>query len=262
MKHLKSCLGDLREIFDRALTVRHVAEPFLAFDGPRPALEIKAFMDERDFDVVGVRQDGIVVGYVECSKLMGKTLEDHMTPFESHLEVDETTSILGALRLLRDSPRIFVRVMGHVSGIVTKGDLHKAPVRMYLFGVLSLLEMQLLRLIRSAFPDDAWKSKLTRPRIKAATGLLDARRKRNEAIDLADCLQFCDKATIVAKSQELREELGLQSKRNAENRLKKLQHLRDDLAHAQDVVTSRWPGLVDLLESAEDILQGSEDSKL
>ena len=207
MKHLKSCLRDLREIFDRTLTVRHVAEPFLAFDGPRPALEIKAFMDERDFDVVGVRQDGIVVGYVERSKLMGKTLEDHKTSFEPHLQVAETTSILDILRLLRDSPRIFVVIMDQISGIVTKGDLQKAPVRMYLFGVLSLLEMQLLRLIRRAFPDDAWKPLLSSTRIEAATRLLDDRRKRNEALGLADCLQFGDKVTIVAKCQELREAL-------------------------------------------------------
>jgi len=255
MKHLKSCLQDLRQIFDRTLTLRHVAEPFLTFDGPRAAHEIRDFMKERDFDVVGVRRNGIVNGYVKRSDLTSGTLEDHLIPFEAHLQVDETTSILGALRLLRDPPKVFVVVMGHVSGIVTKGDLHKAPVGMYLFGVLSLLEMQFLRLIRT-IPDDSWK--LSDKRIKKAKELLADRRRRNEAIDLADCLQFCDKVTIVTKYPELRAELGFQSSRKAETLLKKLQNLRDPLAHAQDIITCRWPELLHLLDSAEQILQRAE----
>jgi hypothetical protein len=258
MRHLKSSLRDLRQIFDRTLTVRHVAEPFLTFDNPRSAREIAAFMRERDFDVVGVRRHGIVVGYVNRSELTDGTLEEHVTPFE-HLQVDETTPILDTLRLLRHSPRVFVVVMGHVSGIVTKGDLQKAPVRMYLFGVLSLLEMQLLRLIRSAFPEDSWKPQLSQNRIDKAMGVLDDRRRQNEATDLADCLQFGDKATIVAKCRELRDALGFESASKAETLLSKLQHLRDALAHAQDIVTGHWPELVDLLESAEQILQRAEE---
>ena len=259
MKHLKSRLRDLREIFDHTLTVRHVAEPFLTFDSPRSAREIGAFMRDRDFDVVGVRRHGMVVGYVKQSELTGETLEDHVTPFEVNLQVDETTPILDTLRLLRHSPRIFVIVMGHVSGIVTKGDLQKAPVRMYLFGVLSLLEMQFLRLIRNAFPDDSWQHRLSRKRIGEATEILVDRRQRNEAIDLADCLQFGDKATIVSKSRELREALDFPSATSAQVSLKKLQHLRDELAHAQDIVTGKWPELVDLLESAEKILRLAEE---
>lgn len=259
MKHLKSSLRDLRQIFDRTLTVRHLAEPFLTFDGLRSAREIGAFMKGRDFNVVGVRRDGIVVGYVNRSELKGDTLEEHVTPFEGHLQVDETTPILDTLRLLRDSPRVFVVVMGHVAGIVTKGDLQKAPIRMYLFAVLSLLEMQFLRLIRAAFPEDTWKPLLSEGRITKATNVLADRRRRDEAIDLADCLEFCDKTTIVAKYQELWEEaLGFPSVGNAQTVLKKLQDLRDDLAHAQDIVTGRWPELVDLLESAEQALQRAE----
>jgi hypothetical protein len=262
MKHLKSKLQDLRQIFDRTLTVRHVAESFLTFDGPRAALEIRAFMEERNFDVVGVRQNGIVDGYVKRSDLTGGTLEDHLTRFEPDLQVDETTSILGVLRLLRDSPRVFVVVMGHVSGIVTKGDLQKAPVRMYIFGVLSLLEMQFLRLIRRALPNDSWKPLLSPKRIDEATKVLEDRRRRNEDIDLADCLQFCDKVTIVTKNPKLREKLDFQSAGKAETLLEKFRKLRDDLVHAQDIITGRWPELVDLLDCAEQILQRAEELRL
>lgn len=192
------------------------------------------------------------------SELTNQTLEEHVTPFEPHLQVDETTPIPEALRLFRESPRVFVVVMGHVAGIVTKGDLQKAPVRMYLFGVLSLLEMQFLRLIRAVFPEDEWKPLLSKKRITDATKLLADRRRRNEAIDLADCLQFGDKATIVTKCPELREALGFRSARDARARLRRLHHLRDELVHAQDIVRGKWPELVNLLESAEDALRRAE----
>ncbi|MBI4184733.1 MAG: hypothetical protein HY521_12135 [Proteobacteria bacterium] len=258
-KVLKSSLQDLRQIFERSLTVRHLAEPFVTFDETRSDPDIKEFMVEKDFDVVGVRREGVVVGYVKSSDLTDQTLQKHITPFERHLLVDETVSIPNALRLLRESPRVFVVVMGYVAGIATKGDLQKAPVRMYLFGILSLIEMQLLRLIREVFRDEAaWKGLLTNDRIGQATKLLAERRQRNEAIDLADCLQFGDKATIVKKCQKLREALGFRSGEDARSGLKSLRELRDELAHSQDIITARWPGLIDLLKSAEDVLERAE----
>lgn len=262
MKHLKSGLRDLRQIFERSLTVRHVAEPFLTFDGPRSAPEIRSFMKGWDFDVVGVRDNGLVVGYVKRSELTNGTLDDHRLRFEPELQVDESTPILAALRLLRNAPRVFVVVMDHVLGIITKGDLQKAPVRMYLFGALSLLEMQLLRLIRTTFINGAWKPLLSRNRIGKANVLFKDRRHRNEAIDLADCLQFSDKATIIAKSEKLRKKLGFNSCRDAQIRLDRLKGLRDALAHSQDIVTGSWPGLLDLLEDTELILERAEKLNL
>ena len=104
------------------------------------------------------------------------------------------------LELLARFPQVFVVVMGEVSGIITKGDLQKAPVRLWLFGVLSLLEMQFLRLIRTAYPQDTWKGFVSENRLGKAGQLLQERKRRNEAIDLADCLQFADKRTIVLRS--------------------------------------------------------------
>ncbi len=259
MKHLKSSLRDLHEIFDRSVSVRHLAEPFVSFDGPRPALEVKSFMESKKFDVVGVRRDGIVVGYVNRADLVGGALDDHFTVFDQAALMDESTPILDAMQQLRESPRLFVRLLGHVSGIVTKGDLQKAPVRMWLFGVISLLEMQFLRFIRVCYPDERWTSLISGDRLIIAQGLLNDRRTRNEDIDLADCLQFADKRTIVIKNERLRSSLGFQSKTSGENQLKQFEHLRDELAHAQDIVSSQWPGLVDLAAAAEQVLRNAEE---
>jgi hypothetical protein len=77
-------------------------------------------------------------------------------------------------------------------------------------------------------------------------------------LHLADCLQFCDKRDIVLKADKLYSQLGFESKESGERLLKELEDLRNDLAHAQDIITGRWPKIVDLAEEAEQLLQNCE----
>ena len=261
MKHLKSSLGDLRKLFEGNVNVRHLTEPCASFDGLRLADEVRSFMDPpRDYDVVGVRKDGLIKGYVNRVDLGTGVLDDYIIPFEPEFLLDESANLLDALSVLRKTPHVYVKVMGQVFGIVTKGDLQKAPVRMWLFGLISFIEMQFLRLIRDVWPEESWtKSEMISPdRLEKAREMLVDRQRRNEAIDLADCLQFGDKITIVLKNKRLRETLGFENKSQGETILKKLRNLRDELAHAQDILTGRWPELFDLAVGAENILERAE----
>lgn len=258
MKHLKSTLGDLRHLFDRSVTVRYLAEPLASFDGPRDAADVRRFMEQRDFDVVGVRINGEVVGYAEAQQLHHGSLDHRLHEFHDHDLLDESTGIVVGLQRLTERPRVYVRSLGQVLGIITKGDLQKAPLRMWLFGLVSLLEMHLLRLIRGTHPDDSWTALLSASRVEKARAMLEDRRRRNEAIDLADCLQFADKRCIVAKTESIRSAIGFGSKNEAKKVLKDLEQLRDDLAHAQDIVTGRWPELAQLALTAESVLERCE----
>jgi hypothetical protein len=254
MKHLKSSLRDLRRIFESSITVRDIAEPLTSFDAARSADDVQRFMETRDFDVVGVRREGLTAGYVQRAHISKGTLQDQTSSFDHQTVLSENTPLLRAFEMLRDKPRFFVTVLDDVWGIVTRGDLHKAPFRMWLFGLISLLEMQLLRLIRAAYPDERWKALLSKPRLEQAKSILANRKRRNEAIDLADCLQLADKRTIVAKSEALRHALGLESRSKVDKVLAGLEKLRNDLAHAQDVISGRWPLVIDLALTAEDLL--------
>jgi hypothetical protein len=211
-------------------------------------------MELKDFDVVGVRRDGEVVGYVDRADLGKGTLEKHVKEFPSHLLLNETNSIVEAMELLSKSMYVFVLIMDQVSGIITKGDLQKTPVRMWLFGILSLLEMQFLRLIRDSYPKDEWKSMINPGRLEKAQAMLNDRKRRNEAIDLADCLQFADKRTIILQNEHVWRGFGFLRKREAEDYFEKLEELRNELAHAQDIISGRWPGLVSLAKRAEKVL--------
>ena len=77
----------------------------------------------RGYDVVGVRKDGRIKGYVKRADLELGFLDDYFNSFEPELLLDESASLLGALSALRKTPHEYVKVMGQVSDIVTKGDL-------------------------------------------------------------------------------------------------------------------------------------------
>ena len=65
-----------------------------------------------------------------------------------------------------------------VGAIVTRADLQKAPVRLFLFGMITLIEMHFLRIIRDRFEDDSWKSK-ARDYVDEAERVFLSRRNRN-----------------------------------------------------------------------------------
>lgn len=250
MKHLKSSYNDLRKLFE-SISVRYIAEPLISFDEGANSQVVSVFMGEpNNYDVVGVRHDGLVVGYVKRADLSDGTLDNHLVKFNPDDIVDESTQLVDVLKRLRKTTRLFVLILGRIGGIVTRGDIQKAPLRMWLFGLVSMIEMQLLRIIRERCPNDIWKNFLTPTRLAKAQKLLSDRRKRNEEIDLADCLQFCDKREVILKLR-----LGIAEGFNLLSTLKEIEQLlRNNLAHAQDIVTGNWPKIVDIAEDSERLL--------
>ena len=254
MNSFRSNLKDFREIFDRGIPLRYIAEPLVSFDAQRDAKDIRKIMENKEFDVVGLREDGVVTGIVIGEELKSGMIGNYKKEFNKDSLLYDWQPILSVLESLRDCTELFVLAMGEVSGIIMRADIEKAPVRMWYFGVLSLLEMQFLRIIRILYPNNEWVSLLNEKRLEKAERLLSARKSRNEQIDLADCLQLSDKHRIVIKNNELRKALGLGSFPEANGFLKKIEGLRNDLAHSQDFVSGRWPELVELTTKIEELL--------
>jgi hypothetical protein len=115
--------------------------------------------------------------------------------------------------------------------------------------------MQLLRIVRSAYPHEIWKNLLSTWRLEKANGILVQRKIRNEALDLADCLQICDKLKIARTIPEVQEYM-----RNRFGRIREftdsIESLRDKLAHANDLVTgSTWTKIIDLAGDLQQLLE-------
>ncbi len=263
MKHLKSTSQDLRNLFESSITIEYVAESLQAISAEKPITEVLHWMKEQDFDVVGVEIENRITGYVERSSLVSAKCgqcSDYQKLFHPQELIAISTPLLKLLPILQKTPRLFVLDCNQVSGIITCGDLQKAPARMLLFGLVTLLEMNLLRLVRLYYPHNSWQKFLKPDRLEVAQRLWRESQARNEATDLLDYLQFCDKRELVLNQPQLLQQLGLKSKRFGERFLKSAEQLRNRLAHAQNLVSaSSWIELISLAEAMEMLLVRCEE---
>ncbi|WP_026100367.1 hypothetical protein [Fortiea contorta] len=258
MKQLKSRSQDLRSLFENNITIEYVAETLKAVPAQADVVEVLHWMQAQDFDVVGIESGDGISAYLERSSLMkanaGKC-GDYQRVFHPRELIAISTPLMKLLPILQQTPRLFVLDCNQVTGIITCGDLQKAPARMLLFGLVTLLEMNLLRLVRLYYPHDTWQQILKPERLEAAQRLWRESQERNEATDLLDYLQFCDKRELVLNQPELLLQLGLKSKRFGERFLKSAEQLRNRLAHAQSLVSgSSWTELIALAQSMEALL--------
>ena len=258
MKQLRSSFKDFRQVFDQGLSVRYIAEPLFSFDSQMDAEEVHKIMKQNEFDVAGIREGGSISGMVNRKNLGRGMLVKFKEEINNNSYVQDWEHMLNVLESLKNHQQLFVIAMGEVFGIVMLGDLQKAPVRMWFFGVVSLLEMQLLRVIRITFPNEEWKFFLTDERLAMAQIILSQRKEQNIQIDLADCLQLADKVVIVLEKEQVMNTLGIETKRQGNKFLGKIERLRNDLAHSQDFVTSSWPELVYLIKRAEKFVEKCE----
>jgi hypothetical protein len=236
----------VRQIFTETFTARDVAEPLASFDSGTSAEEVRDFMNAHDFDVVGVRRSGRVAGYVHRSSLQNGACGNHSRAIEESQLLQDTAPLLKVLTALSNDPILFVNALGGVGGIITAPDVQKPPVRMWLFGIVTLIEMRCAELIERHCPRDEWKQYLSEGRLQKAQTLLAERTRRNQSLRLLDCLQFSDKGQIIARHEELRSSTIFTSRRQVEDAVSKLEQLRNNLAHAQDIPASDWVTIVQL----------------
>lgn len=254
-----SSYQSLRSLFEKNITVNSISEVLDTCKVIDPAQQIKDKMVFKDFDVMGVEENGMVTGYVVRDGLGEGTCKEYYRRFCPSELVSESTPLLQTLFIFKDNERLFILEGNRITKVVTLADLQKPPVRMLLFGVVSLLEMHLYRIIRDYFAEDSWKKHLNDKRIQQAEELFLQRKARNEAIQLSDCLQLCDKRDIVLGEQRLRELLGIESKSKGKDFFKKLETLRNNLAHSQDLNTQNsWNDMFSLIEQTEKLLEKCE----
>lgn len=246
----------LQRVFHHSFSVRDIAEPLASFDGCVPASEVRDFLQRRDFDVVGIRKDGLVVGLVHRDQLDAGCCGDYLQPIDPATVLPDSTPLANVVAGLKDRTCFLVSILGHPSGIVTRSDLQKPPVRMWLFGIITLTEMRLTQLIERFCPAGSWRQFVSDSRLQKAEELLAERKRRNQNLDLLDCLQFADKGQIVARNEELRRKTRFESRRKLEQTIKSLEQLRNNLAHSQDILASDWELIVLLSENLDLVLEG------
>jgi len=241
----------LQRVFMRAFTATDLAEPLPSFDAARDAGDVREPMAEAGLLVAGVRRAGVVDGYVLLHDLGRGTCGDCGRPFRADQVLDGDAPLSSVVELLTRHDHVFVSVLGGVGGVITRADIQKPVMRMWLFGVVTIVEMNLVARIRARFPDEAWRDRISAARLARAETFLVERERRGQRCDLLECLQFSDKATILLSDAAELRAYGFRSRKEARGVIKDLESLRNNLAHAQDIVTHDWPQIARMARNLE-----------
>ena len=229
-------LSDLRALFADGITVKVIFEPLKTCKANEDAARVKAMMQEKGYDVLGVvgAERKVIMGYVIRTDLTSGKIGDHIKWISPEILVADSTPVSELLSLLCRERFLLVLNKTQIEGIVTPADLNKPPVRLYLFSLISLLEMHLGFWVQRFYGDDAWQLEISPKRLEIAQDLFVKRKERNQEITMFDCLQFCDKRDLLLKSEKLRSKLDIGSKKVGDRVLKHVEQLRNSLAHSQE----------------------------
>ncbi|UCE76776.1 MAG: bifunctional (p)ppGpp synthetase/guanosine-3',5'-bis(diphosphate) 3'-pyrophosphohydrolase [Gammaproteobacteria bacterium] len=241
-----------RRTFRELFTARDIAEGLLSFDADASCAEVKETLVHRRRDVASIRIKGTVQGYVSLSDLGEAACADCFRHFAPDQVVTGGSSFVDVIHVLTRHDYCFVTALGQVAGVIRRDDINKPMVRMWLFGIITIVEMGLVRLIQERFPADGWQALVSTGRLDKARAIQAERQRRNQYCELIDCLQLSDKGQILMGDAQMLKQLGFDSKAAAKRVVKELESLRNHLAHAQDIVTHDWAQIARLTRRVEE----------
>jgi hypothetical protein len=242
-------------LFLNGFTAADIAEPLLSFDDTAPRSTVRDVMDAQSIEVVGVRQSGALTGWLMREDLVSDQEWRTHGLSEASSIINCTTGLANVVHGLNHTPYLFVRSFGEVNGVICRKDLQKPPMRMWLFGLVTITELRVTRVIDEVFPDDSWRQFLSSGRLQKASELQQLRRQCGQSRRLLDCLQFADKGRIVARDPTLRQRTRFASRHEVDQFVKSLQELRNNLAHSQDI-SADWEIIFDLATNLHRIVMG------
>lgn len=211
---------DLEKLSD-ALHVEHFAtmgDELQYVNSQAPAVEVRAWMEANDFNIVPVEKDGEKSWFVDREKDLehltdGEFFANCMKPIDHSKFVRKDTSIKDALKELSERGWFFVGTGNLLEGIVTLEDLGKPAVSFYLLSHLLMLEAGLRRLLGSYTSEP----------------MPDASIEHSES--------FTNIINRVKKEKPLRSKLGFDSNSQFDNYTGFMGELRNALAHGRSILT-------------------------
>lgn len=244
----------LVDVFTRAFAAKDLAEPLLSIDIDGPVSQALDIMNSRFINLMGLRDNGEICGYISHQDLSLETgiCRDHLRPFRPGQIITDDSTLSELIEVLTRHEFAFISVLGVVGGFVTRGHLNNPVARMWLFGIVTLFEMQMVRLIRKYFPDESWQDLIPKARLEKACVLDQERTRRNRNGSLLECLQFSDKGQILLQHPLGLNLLDIRSKAAAKRMIKSIESLRNNLAHSQDIIRYDWASIAGIAGRLEE----------
>lgn len=256
-------LADFNAALGERILAKDICEPLKCCPSGAPADEMQHQLRLLDFTVAGVRDidGGAITGFVREGELCDGSVQSHLHALSEVTIIDDVVPLQNLLIYLGREPFLFVRSPNEVSAILTWADLNKPIVRIYIFGLISLLEMHLSFWIAQSYVGESWQGVLTLDRVNLARDVEEKRAALGQELPLIQCLQMCDKRTLISKSDGIRARLGFASKKDCERFLKDVGKLRDSLAHSQYELApgNSWQTLLSLIARMQTVVITSDE---
>ncbi len=231
--------SELHALLEDWLRTRHLTQPLESIDQDQAVSPLK--FSARKLSVLGVLHHGEVIGSIRVDALRDNDWQSQIRPLSDHQVIEGNASLLALITRLAGRHWLFVRQAGRIDGFVSRSDMQRAPFRMLLFGLISLLEMRLVHLVQRHYSEAQVAEALNASRLQKARSLHNNRKMRGEELDLIDCLQIADKRDLLLAVPDYSTSLGFDSNNKATKFFGKVEAIRDRLVHANDLVAgSSW----------------------
>ncbi len=142
-------------------------------------------------------------------------------------------------------------------GRMDRASIDSLRFRAWLFGVLTLLELRARDLIRR---DPDWRALISENRLDKAHSIKNERARRGRMMATVDALQFGDVGWLAVRYDGWYDYFGVQSKKAAKQLVKRLELLRNALAHSQDIVTHEWETVLAVAKSVVALKQAEREA--
>lgn len=252
--------SELQYIFIDNITTKFIYEPLACCKVSDNVIEVKQTLDIRDFDTLGVVDEfEKKIGYIIHQELKDGEISKYVKPFETEIIISDSTPISDLLDILSEKEYVYILEKNSIEGIVTRADINKPIVRIYLFGIISLFELHLNYWINKSFTEDEWLGILSEKRVNIANDIYDLRKGNNSQLTILECLQMCDKKTILMKCNGFLDFFGY-SKTKFKDLLENSESIRNQLAHSQNsiIVNLDWKEFIFTISAIKEFLTQSE----
>lgn len=209
--------SELQNIFIDNITTKFIYEPLACCKISDNLIEVGYTLKERGFDTLGVvDEDGKKIGYIAYNQFKEGEISDYLRQFELDILISDSTPICDLLDILYEKEFVYVLDKNSIEGIVTRADINKPIVRIYLFGIISLFELHLNYWINKNHKEIDWLKILVEKRVNIAQEIYEQRKGNNSQLTLLECIQLCDKKSILLKTDAFLETFNIQ-KLNSKN---------------------------------------------
>ena len=206
-----------------------------------------------------VRKDGKIIGVLVRDGGQadsGPFVRDRMKPLSEGDMVAADLCIGSYLECSVTQPYHLVIQEDKIVGIVTKSDLLKLPVRVYIFTLLSHLETSMLEFIREKLSETDWIKALSPGRQKKLNCEWNRVQGKDLQIEKIYYTQWSDKRDIIKKLH-----LKGEPQRSFVSNLKDLEKLRNNIVHANEYLENPTH-LLDMCRRSEHWIEYLEKNKL